>query len=194
MSHLAGEGQSEDGRLGFDRRVRLEFHGSKISSGGGLLVFRELDGACSVFHEMMGKNVVDTCIGHNRLHSIVALSRQSVFGRLAGYEDVNDADFLAFDPVMRQIVGGRAVEASSGVCQSDRAVRPRCLLLQNLAALGDARGRWIRPVIMKPSHRVTKDRAAMEPGGARDASSALALYPASGPVLGQPRATWGMSV
>lgn len=32
------------------------------------------------------------------------------FGRLAGYEDVNDADRLALDPVMRQIVGGRAVD------------------------------------------------------------------------------------
>ena len=36
--------------------------------------------------------------------------RQSVFGRLAGYEDVNDADRLGRDPAMRWIVGGKAVE------------------------------------------------------------------------------------
>ncbi len=33
--------------------------------------------------------------------------RQSVFGRIAGYEDVKDAGRLARDPVMRLIVGGR---------------------------------------------------------------------------------------
>ena len=109
MSHLAGEGQSEGGRLEFDRRVRVEFHGSTISSDGGLLLYRELDDVLGL-HELMGEHVVDTRNGHNRLHSIVALSRQSIFGRLAGYEDVNDADYLAVDPVMRQIVGGRAVD------------------------------------------------------------------------------------
>jgi hypothetical protein len=34
--------------------------------------------------------------------------RQSVFGRLAGYEDVNDAERLRHDPAMRWIVGGEA--------------------------------------------------------------------------------------
>ena len=35
---------------------------------------------------------------------------QSVFGRLGGYEEVNDADRLGRDPAMRWIVGGKAVE------------------------------------------------------------------------------------
>lgn len=89
MSHPTGESQSEDGRLGFDHRVRLEFHGSKISSDGGLLLFREFDDVLGL-HDLMGEFLIDTRIGHNRLHSIVALARQSIFGRLAGYEDVND--------------------------------------------------------------------------------------------------------
>ena len=36
-----------------------------------------------------------------------------MFGRLASYEDVNDVDRLAHDPVMRQVVGGRAVEVQA---------------------------------------------------------------------------------
>jgi hypothetical protein len=51
--------------------------------------------------------------GAGHLHSLVGLLRQSVFGRLAGYEDVNDADRLALDPVMRKVVGGRAVDGSA---------------------------------------------------------------------------------
>src|SRR6195256_274962 len=44
----------------------------------------------------------------NGRHALAGLFRQSVFGRLAGYEDVNDAERLRHDPAMRWIVGGKA--------------------------------------------------------------------------------------
>jgi hypothetical protein len=44
---------------------------------------------------------------------MVGLMRQSVFGRLAGYEDVNDADRPCGDPAMRRVVGGRAIRGSA---------------------------------------------------------------------------------
>ena len=97
MNHLKGADKSGDIRLGFDRRLRLEFHGSKISSDGGLLLFRDLDEVLGL-HDIAGRLLRDTRTGHNRLHSLVGLLRQSVFGRLAGYDDVNDADRLALDP------------------------------------------------------------------------------------------------
>ena len=54
--------------------------------------------------------LADPRTGKNGRHHLGGLVRQSVFSRLAGYEDVNDADRLCRDPVMRQLVGGRAVK------------------------------------------------------------------------------------
>jgi Transposase DDE domain group 1 len=57
-----------------------------------------------------GEDVLaDARTGKNGRHALVGLLRQSVFGRLAGYEDVNDAERLCRDPAMRWIVGDRAV-------------------------------------------------------------------------------------
>lgn len=57
------------------------------------------------------------------VHRLDALFRQSVYGRLAGYEDANDADRLALDPVMRLVAGGRAVDAQVA---SASQMRRRC--------------------------------------------------------------------
>jgi len=133
MDHPKGAGKTDDARLGFDRRVRLEFHGSKISSDGGLLLFQELDEVLGL-HDIAGELLRDTRTGQNRLHSLVGLLRQSVFGRLAGYNDVNDADHLALDPVMWQVVGGRAVDAKAASASQMGRLRQRYWLLRKIAA------------------------------------------------------------
>ena len=53
MDHPKGASETDGARLSFDRRVRLEFHGSKISSDGGLLLFRELDEVLGL-HDIAG--------------------------------------------------------------------------------------------------------------------------------------------
>jgi hypothetical protein len=55
-----------------------------------------------------GERLAEARTGKNRRHLLVGLLRQSVFGRLAGYEDVNDAERLCRDPAMRWVVGGGA--------------------------------------------------------------------------------------
>ena len=57
---------------------------------------------------MAACEVTDNRTGKNTQHSIAALLRQSVYSRLAGYEDTNDAQRLSVDPAMRHVVGERA--------------------------------------------------------------------------------------
>jgi hypothetical protein len=158
MDHPEGAGETGDIRLGFDRRMRLEFHGSKISSDGGLLLFRELDDVLGL-HDLAVSILRDTRSGHNRLHSLVGLLCQSVFGRLAGYEDVNDADRLALDPVMRQVVGGRAVDGSAAsTSQMGRFETEVLATTDNRSALADMSGQWIdRFHERKPPKWITLD-------------------------------------
>ena len=97
MEHPTGEARDAAFGLVFDRRLKLEFHGSRITSDGGLLACRELDEALGL-SVMAGEGLTDTRTGTNGRHTLLGQFRQSVFGRLAGYEDVNDADRLAHDP------------------------------------------------------------------------------------------------
>jgi hypothetical protein len=105
----AGEAQNGVLRLDFDRRVMVQFRGSVVTSDAGLLAYRELDDALGL-SETAGNALVDARTGMNGRHALVGLLRQSVFGRLAGYEDVNDAERLRDDPAMRWIVGGKAAQ------------------------------------------------------------------------------------
>ena len=124
MDHPLGAGSQRADRVDFDRRVRVEFRGAQISSDGGLLVMRELDDALGL-SELASAALRDTRRGKNTIHRFDGLFRQSVFGRLAGYEDVNDAERLALDPVMRPGRGWPGSRCTSGLGLADGAVRDR---------------------------------------------------------------------
>ena len=143
MDHPEGAGSKRADRVEFDRRVHVEFRGAQLSSDGGLLVMRELDDALGL-SDLAAKALRDTRRGKNTVHRLDGLFRQSVFGRLAGYEDVNDADRLALDPVMRQVVGGRAVDAqAASASQMGRFETETLAQPENRAALADLNGQWI---------------------------------------------------
>src|SRR4051795_9875461 len=91
-------------RVTFDRRLKLEFHGARITSDGGLLAYRELDDALGLTSTAASVLAAGRR-GENIRHRLLGLLRQAVYGRLAGYGDVNDAERLARDPAMRAIVG-----------------------------------------------------------------------------------------
>jgi hypothetical protein len=143
MAHPVGESDLDAPRLAFDRRLKLEFHGSSVTSDAGLLAYRELDDALGLT-VLAGAMLSESRRGKNTRHVLIGLLRQSVFGRLAGYEDVNDAERLARDPAMRWIVGGHAVaKQAASASQVGRFETEWLARDDNLAALADLCGRWI---------------------------------------------------
>jgi hypothetical protein len=140
MLDPTGEAKSEALRLDFDRRLVLQFRGSVITSDGGLLAYRELDDVLALTTSG-GERLAEARTGKNRQHLLVGLLRQSVFGRLAGYEDVNDAERLCHDPAMRWVVGDRAITgAAASASQMGRFETQWLTRPENLAALTDLPG------------------------------------------------------
>ena len=133
MWNPEGESDRSPLRPCFDHRLKLELRGSRVTSDAGLLAYRELDDALGLT-ALAGDVLADIRTGKNGWHGVVGLLRQSVCGRLAGYEDVNDAERLGRDPAMRWIVGGKAVERG-GASTSQMG---RCACDDAVAALGVA--------------------------------------------------------
>src|SRR6202165_50397 len=154
MADPAGESKSPALRLDFDRRLMLRFCGSVITSDGGLLAYRELDDAVDLT-DTGADTLADARTGKNGRHLLGGLLRQSVFGRLAGYEDGDDGARLCGDPAMRWVVGDRAITGCAasasqmGRFETEWLARPG-----NLAALADLPGRWIDKVHTRRPPRV----------------------------------------
>jgi hypothetical protein len=146
MVHPMGESKQGCLRVDFDRRLKLEFHCSKITSDTGLLAYRELDDALGLT-EVAGGLFQDSRTGKNGWHGMTGQFRQSVFGRLGGYDDVNDAERLGRDPTMRWIVGGKAVERqAASTSQMGRFETGLLASDANIEALADMNGVWIDKV------------------------------------------------
>jgi len=71
-------------KVGFNGGIKLEFHGAKVTSDGGLLAYRDLDYALELF-DSVSALFIDKRTGRNIQHAIPTLLRQSVYSRLAGY-------------------------------------------------------------------------------------------------------------
>ncbi len=143
MAHPMGEAKQRPLRVDFDRRLKLDFHGSKITSDAGLLAYRELDHALGLTG-MAGSILTKARRGKNIRHMVEGLFRQSVFGRLAGYEDVNDAERLSLDPAMRTIVNSRGFDRNAASTSEMARFETEWLTSAvNFVALADLPGAWI---------------------------------------------------
>jgi Transposase DDE domain group 1 len=168
MADPTGEANRGALRLDFERRLLLQFRGSAITSDAGLLPYRELDDAVGLT-DTAANTLADARTGKNIRHLLGGLLRQSVFGRLAGYEDVNDADRLCRDPAMRWVVGDRAITGSAASASQMGRFETKWLTRpENLAALADLPGRWIDKVHQRRPPRLSATLPPRLPRRPRD--------------------------
>ena len=134
----------------FNRKIKLEFHGARLTSDSGLLAYRELDDVLGLFNST-STVMSDRWTGRNIQHDMSNLLRQSVYSRLAGYEDVNDAGRLSVDPAMRAVTGKNKKKAAS-INTIGRFETEILTLGENLDSLSEINGRWVEKAMEKTLH------------------------------------------
>ena len=129
-----GESQKQAFQLSFNRFLRVTFQGSRITSDGGLILVRELDERLG-FGELIEQHLIDSR-GKNARLPLADLLRQSIYGRLAGYEDVNDAERLSQDPTFRLIGSEKIWERGAALTSRLQSFETELLTQdENLAGL-----------------------------------------------------------
>ncbi len=114
-----GEGKSGSFQLSFNSSLRVDFQGARVTCDGGLILVRELVERLGL-SELMDWHLTDTRPGKNvqlPLWPNLCGSR-CVHSRLAGYEDVNDAERFSQDPTFRLI-------GSKKICERGAALTSR---------------------------------------------------------------------
>jgi DDE family transposase len=132
----------------------------------GLLLPRELDERLGL-DVLIERYLTDPRTGHNRQFSVSDLFRQSIYSRLAGYEDTNDAERLAEDPTFRMLASRERRETSVALTSTLHWFETDVL--------------WDQPGC-RPLLQPARDRGAVDQGGQRSHSLDTALV---SPVPGQ---------
>jgi DDE family transposase len=86
------------------RKVQADFSGGFLSSDGGALLLREVDGTQRLCEQLAG------CFSDTRdpelvEHELAVLLRQRILGLALGHEDINDHERLRRDPLLAAVCG-----------------------------------------------------------------------------------------
>ena len=109
-----GETQNRPFQLSFNSLLKVDFQGARVTSDGGLILVRELDERLGL-SELMERHLSDSRRGKNIQLPLADLLRQSLYSRLAGYADVNDAARLSQDPTFRLIGSKKILERGAAL-------------------------------------------------------------------------------
>ena len=129
-----GEKQNQPFQFSFNAALKVDFQGSRVTSDGGLILVRELDEHLG-FGELIKQHLADPR-GKNTRLPFADLLRQSVYSRLAGYEDMNDAERLSQDPTFRLIGSEKIWERGAALTSRLQSFETELLTQdENLAGL-----------------------------------------------------------
>src|SRR6266851_496680 len=157
-----GEVQNRPFQLSFNSSLKIDFQGSQVTSDGGLVLVRELDERLG-FGELIARHLTDSR-GKNTQLPLADLLRQSVYSRLAGYEDVNDAERLSQDPTLRLIGSEKIWERGAALTSRLQSFETEVLARdENLAGLEAInRGLIAQAEAIDSSQRVVLDMDSTE--------------------------------
>ncbi len=130
-----GERQNRPFQLSFSSSLKVDFQGARVTSDGGLILVRELDERLGL-SVLTKRHLIDSRRGKNVQLPLSDLLRQSVYTRLAGYEDVNDAERLSQDPTFRLIGSKKILERGAALTSRLQSFETEVLTQEeNLAGL-----------------------------------------------------------
>jgi hypothetical protein len=130
-----GEKQNQPFQLSFNGSLKVDFQGSRVTSDGGLILVRELDERLGL-GDLIAHYLTDSRRGKNTQLPLADLLRQSVYSRMAGYEDVNDAERLSQDPTFRLIGSEKVWERGAALTSRLQSFETELLTQEeNLAGL-----------------------------------------------------------
>ena len=157
-----GERQEQPFQLSFNGRLKVDFQGLRVTSDGGLLLVRELDERLG-FGALIERHLTDAR-GKNAQLPLTNLVRQSVYSRLAGYEDVNDAERLSQDPAIRLIGSEKVLERGAALTSRLQSFETELLTQpENLAGLARiSRDLIAKAEVIDSAHRVVLDMDSTE--------------------------------
>jgi hypothetical protein len=133
--------------------LKVDFQASRVTSDGGLILVRELDERLGL-DKLIKEHLRDSRQGLHKQFTLTDLLRHSVYSRLAGYEDLNDAKRLSADPKFRlinsqRIWNRRGADLDLALVRDRAAEKGRISDRADGVEPGDAGAgrvsRWLRP-------------------------------------------------
>jgi hypothetical protein len=86
------------------KEINARFDGGRLSSNGGALVLREIEGRLGIA-DRLASNLTDSRSPANIQHSFADMIRARMFAISNGHEDCDDLDILRFDPAFKLACG-----------------------------------------------------------------------------------------